>query len=71
MINRNSSPFCTLADAAEYLLLHEETVSAMRTRSEEYVPGKIRCRIIKDQSKRRKVRLLKEDVFRVLQPFEV
>jgi hypothetical protein len=71
MINRNDSPFCSLSDAAEYLCLDEETVSAMRTTSEQYVHGKIRSRVIADNSKRNKVRLEKADVFKILKPFDI
>lgn len=67
---RQESPWCTLAEAADYLgYKRTETLDPRLTDSEKAIPGKIRRRILGVTGQRR-VRLWRKDVMALLPPFE-
>jgi hypothetical protein len=71
MTEQADSPWCTRAEAASYLGFDDaQTVDSRLTKSEKFVAGKIRCRIMEDDSRLKKVRLWKADVLAMLPPFE-
>ncbi len=64
------SPWCTRAEAANYLGFEDvETIDARLTNSADFTEGKLRYRCIKD-SGRTKVRVWRGDVMRMLAPFK-
>lgn len=71
MTASEQSPWCTRAEAAGYLGFEEvETIDAKLTQSQDFTPGKLRYRVMKDNSARSKVRVWRADVLAMLPPFE-